>query len=141
MRPIDVNETNEQEIFDRLYRDALENSAKRSPDYVKGDKVRIAKQKTVFEKAYLPTYSEDIYVVRNVKKGRPHAYGLTDTQGEPIRGRFYKEELSRTKYDRKPALVIEEVLKTRKRRGGIHEYLVKYKGREGEDWITDADLL
>lgn len=142
MRPIDVGFHNATEVWNRVYGQAAEVE-KKKPKYEQGDKVRIAKQKTTFEKSYWPNYTDEVYEVEKVmaKKNEPHTYDLKTKEGIPIAGKFYTPELSRTKYDRDSKLVIEKILATRKRRG-LTEYLAKWKGRPEEQaaWITQADV-
>ena len=140
-RPIDVNESNAQEIWDRLYRHAPVTSM--ASKYDVGDKVRIAKQKKHFEKSYLPNYTQEVFEVEKViRKRRPKTTQLKNTEGNPIVGKFYDTELSRTKSDRDPKLVIDQVLQTRIRRV-IKEYLVRWRNKpvEHNTWITEADVI
>ena len=52
--------------------------------------------KAVFEKGYLPNWSEEIYEITEVKYTNPFTYNLKDMNGEPIAGSFYTEELQKT---------------------------------------------
>jgi len=143
LRPIDVNYSNAQKVRDNVYGEYLKEQKQRSlTKFQEGDKVRVAKQKTAFDKGYLPNYTDEVYEVNKVKQGKINAYDLKTTQGEEIQGKFYPQELSRTKYERNVKLTIEKVVKTRKR-GRITEYFVKWKNRPHEEncWITNSDLL
>ena len=65
----------------------------------------------------------------------PPTYGLTDYEGEKIRGKFYAEELQKVVKD---IFRIEKVLKTRKRLGKT-EYFVSWLGYPAKfnSWVTD----
>lgn len=145
MRPVDVNFKNEQEVWDKLYGGIFTGGLKKyaSTRYMKGDKVRIAREKTVFTKSYLPRFTEEVFEVEKARNTNPTTYDIRDKQGETIHGKYYNPELSRTKYNRDRKLKIEQVLKVRTRPGGIEEYLVKFKGqpeKETATWITAKDV-
>ena len=62
-----------------------------------GDLVRISKKKHVFEKGYLPNFTEEVFKIRKVISNHtPHRYELEDMAGEVIKGRFAPEELQKT---------------------------------------------
>ena len=106
-----------------------------------GETVRISKEKKAFDKGYLPQFSDDVYRIEKVIKSKPYTYKLKTMDDRDIEGQFYDQELSRTKFAREKHLVVEKILKTRKRRG-ISEYFVKWKGRPLQEasWISDHDL-
>ena len=58
-----------------------------------GDTVRISRTKGIFEKGYLPNWSEELFTIFEVKKSNPPTYNLKDTLGEVISGSVYNEEL------------------------------------------------
>lgn len=140
MRPIDVNLDNANELWERLYGNIKDNH--KDDAYEKGDQVRIAKQRTPFHKSYLPNYTDQVFEVGGLKAGSPHTYELKTKEGDPVTGRFYKHEMSRTQEHRETKLEIEKVLKTRKKRG-LTEYFVKWKDLPVEEasWITYADVV
>ena len=114
---------------------------KLQPKHEVGETVRISKEKKAFDKGYLPQFSDEVYVVDKVTNFHPTTYRLKTKDGRPIQGTFYPQELSRTKFERDHRLVVEDVLKTRKRRG-VTEYFVKWQNRPMEEatWISDHDL-
>jgi len=59
-----------------------------------GETVKISKYKTVFDKNYLPNYSEEFFKIKQVKIGRPIVYDLEDTKGEKLTRIYYEDELS-----------------------------------------------
>lgn len=158
LRPNDVNFSNATELINRLYApqlvqqtQSIRNNAMtdtKTPvvgTFREGDTVRIAKEKTIFEKSYLPNYTQKEFKIKTINSARrPVNYWLTNEDNQPIKGRFYGVELSRTKpnLSTEKRLIIEKVLKTRKRRGLV-EYYVKWKGlaEQESSWITAADIL
>jgi len=89
-----------------------------------GDSVRISRLKGIFEKGYLPNWSEEIFTVYQIKNTIPVTYILRDTSGEVIAGSFYNEELQKTKQE---VFRIEKVIR-KKKINGIEHGLVKWSG-------------
>ena len=61
-----------------------------------GDIVRISKYKNIFAKGYVPNWSEEIFVIKNVKNTVPWTYVISDLKGKDIVGTFYEKELQNT---------------------------------------------
>jgi len=66
------------------------------PKFKIGDKVRISRMKAIFEKGYLPNWTEELYVIDKVQKTIPPTYKLKDLLGEEIEGSFYEKELQKS---------------------------------------------
>ena len=47
-----------------------------------GDRVRISKYKNVFAKGYTPNWSEEIFVIKEIKNTVPWTYVINDLNGE-----------------------------------------------------------
>ena len=58
-----------------------------------GDKVRISLLKNTFEKGYTSNWSEQIYIIDDIKSSNVHYYYLKDLNGIRIDGMFYEQEL------------------------------------------------
>ena len=71
----------------------------KKPKFTVGQKVRISRIKGLFEKGYLPNWSEAIYIINKVKNTCPVTYILEDTKGDIIEGSFYEQELLKTKQE------------------------------------------
>lgn len=158
MKPIDVNFTNAEALLKKLYdpkepstmspqvKNQVPEKARRGrwkpAKYKAGDTVRVAKHKTIFEKSYLPNYTQAVYEIHKVKNGNPPTYILQDHNGTPIDGLFYEHEFSRAKEEKDDVLRVEKVLKERKRRG-VKELFVKFVGRPVEEaaWISEKDFI
>ena len=61
-----------------------------------GDYVRISKFENVFAKGYVPNWSEEVSVIKNVKNTVPLTYVISDLNGKKIVGTFYEKELQKT---------------------------------------------
>ncbi len=97
--PKDVNYQNQAEVYEaQLGKYRIRNAGKNrlQPDFkfAIGDRVRLAHKKDCFVKGYVPSYSEEIYVIRDRKAVFPQPlYKLNDSLANPITGRYYAEEL------------------------------------------------
>jgi hypothetical protein len=124
MKPIDVNKSNENQVWNNIYSSEKINSKK--PKLKKGDLVRINKYKRkLLDKGYLPSWTEEIFRVTEVHNTSPTTYSLVDWNNETIEGRFYEAELQ--KVIDKGEYRIEKVVKTRTSKGK-KEALVKWFG-------------
>ena len=103
-----------------------------------GDRVRISRWKAVFEKGYLPNWSEQLYIVDKVQKTIPVTYKLKDLLGEEIEGSFYEEELQKSHQE---DFRVEKVIK-KKKINGVDHALVKWSGynEKFNQWIPLEDL-
>lgn len=144
MKPVNVNERNEKQVWENLYsnkKNKRTNRAKIKFKFQVGDKVRISKTRMTFEKSYLPGWSEEIFKIISRQSSRPPTYRIKDLEDEDIQGRFYELELQ--KVEKKDDVYrIEKVLRKRKR-NDITEVLVKWQGwpNKFNSWIPEKDLL
>ena len=127
MKPIDVK--------DNTYTDFGKEINDNDPKFKVGDHVRISKYKNIFSKGYTPNWSEEVFVIKNIKNTVPWAYVIEDLNGEEIIGTFYEKELQ--KIDQQE-FRIEKVIKTK----GDKLY-VKWKGYDNSfnSWIDKKDLV
>ena len=94
------------------------------PKFKVGDKVRISRVKGLYEKGYLPNWSEALYTIDKVKKTNPYTYTVQDMNGEEVLGSFYTEELQQSTQE---VFRIEKVIR-KKIINGIQHGLVKWLG-------------
>ena len=92
MKPIEVNEENEFEVWKKLFGGAKDLKA---PEFKVGDSVRIHKYKSIFAKGYEPNFTSEVFKVKSVLTGDPNMYVLEDLEEEGIIGKFYEQELSK----------------------------------------------
>ena len=62
-----------------------------------GELVRISKYRNIFWKGYTPNWSEEVFVIIEVRNAVLWTYGISDLNGEEIGGAFYDEELQKSK--------------------------------------------
>ena len=67
----------------------------KKPKFKVDDYVRISKQKIIFAKGYTPNWSEEIFVIKEIKNTVPWTYVINDLNGEQIIGTFYEKELQK----------------------------------------------
>jgi len=140
MAPSQVSAENEQTVRDRLYGNT-ESVGEETFSFRVGDTVRIVMQRLPFIKGYEEgRWSRELFVVDRRISTKPVTYELVDMDGESIKGAFYEPELQKVrKPDEDELFVVEKVLRTRRRRDGTVEYLVKWAGYPNKfnQWITD----
>lgn len=134
MEPNKVTKKHENDILARLF---TSNSGKKSaavkrrlPKFRVGDTVRISKHKTLFEKGYLPNWTNEQFSVGRVYKRNVPMYELVDNDGNAIQGKFYEEELKKTAH---PGIyLVERIVKKKPK-----EVLVKWLGMPSSQnsWI------
>ena len=96
-----------------------------------GDRVRISLEKNIFEKGYETNWTQEIFVIYDIKYSNVPYYYLKDLNNEKLQGTFYQEELQKTKQD--DLYTIEKILKTDK-----DKIYVKWKGYDSSfnSWIN-----
>ena len=87
MKPIDVK--------DNTYINTDEKVNEKDPKFKVGDHVRISKYKSVFAKGYTPNWSEEVFVIKEVKNTVPGSHVINDLKGEEIIGTFYEKKPSK----------------------------------------------
>lgn len=136
MKPSEVSKQNEDEVARHLEVKSKENSRLK---FTATDNVRITKGLKVFRKGYEPSWTEEVFVVKEVHATDPPTYQLQDQAGEDIMGRFYENELQKVRMSK--VFKVETVLKRRKK-GGISESLVKWLGYPltMASWIPTSEI-
>ena len=107
----------------------------KDPKFKVGDHVRIYKCKSIFAKGYTPNWSEEIFVIKEIKNTVPWAYVVNDLNGEEIIGTFYEKELQKINQQE---CRIEKVIKNKG-----NKLYVKWKGYDNSfnSWIVKKDLI
>ncbi len=137
-RPVDVTSKNEKEVWNILYG---KNLGPANFKFDVGDNVRIAQQKHVFKKGYMPNFTEEIFTIAERVARHPPVYKVNDWNGETIVGIFYDWELVKVVKSADEIYRIEKILKTRRRKG-LTEHFVKWTGYPDKfnQWIKGPDL-
>ena len=76
------------EVTDDTYAEYNEISNKRDPKFKVGDNVRFSKYKNIFAKGYTPNWSEEVFIINEIKNKVPWTYAIRDLNGEEITGSF-----------------------------------------------------
>ena len=94
--------------------------------------------KNTFEKGYISNWSEQIYVIDDIKFSYVHYYFLKDLNGEKLNGSFYQEELLKTDMKEDDLYIIEKIIK----KVG-NTYLVKWKGYDNSfnSYVNKNDIV
>ena len=112
MKPIDIK--------DNAYIDFGKEVKDNDPKFKVDDRVRISKYKNIFAEGYTPNWSEEVFVIKEIKNAVPWTYVINDLNDEEIIGTFYEKELQKIDHQE---FRIEKVIK---RKGG--RLYVKWKG-------------
>ena len=100
MKPIDVKDN----TYINIDKEVNDNDPKSKVD----DHVRISKYKNIFAKGYTPNWSEEVFVIKEIKNTVPWTYAINGLNDEEIIGTIYEKELQ--KIDQQE-FRIEEVIK------------------------------
>ena len=72
------------------------HSHNRKPALKIGDTVRISKYKRkTFDKGYTPNWTEEVFIIDEIRPTTPITYCIKDLNGEDVKGTFYTEELQK----------------------------------------------
>ena len=82
MRPKDVSEKNEAEVWTTLFGHGLAESP--LPKFKVDDTVRISKYKSIFTKGYEANFTEELFKISKVIRGDPKVYELVDHERRQI---------------------------------------------------------
>ena len=87
MKPIDVKDN----IYINIDKEVNDND----PKFKVGDYVRISKYKNIFAKGYTLNWSEEVFVIKEIKNTVPWTYVIHDLNDEEIIGAFYEKDLQK----------------------------------------------
>lgn len=140
VKPIDVNSTNQEQIWQSLYNEDTPLPRQKSKFNI-GDRVRISKHSVTFKKGYLPNWSEEIFTISNRLSTYPPVYTINDESGSRIKGTWYEPELQRVRIINETYRV-EKILSTRKLNGKT-QYLVRWAGYPSsfDSYVNKADVI
>lgn len=137
--PASVNTNNEKDVWMTLYGN---QPTKKGYTFNVGDEVRISKLKKIFDKGYLPNWSEEIFTISKRIPRNPPVYRLKEFDGDELEGSFYEQELQRVNtLGDQQTYKIEQILKKRKN-GKKMEYFVKWLGYPDKynSWVSSSDI-
>jgi len=138
--PVNVNATNEQQVFTRLYGGPRKTT--NQPKLRIGQQVRLSLVKGIFAKPSSERkWTEEIFKIKRVRITDPIMYYLEDESGEEILGGFYEYELNPVIKDAGDLFDIEKVLKKKKNKDGQMMYFVKWRGYDNtyNSWVSNIE--
>lgn len=146
MKPSEVTKENEKQLWFRQYAEPMmkkkkplsQQKAKLKP----GDLVRITYIKQKFDREYNEHWTGELFrIIDVVWTNRIPMYRIKDFHNSEIKGYMYGEELQKVTMDENQPYKIEEILKTRTRKG-VKEVYVKwlYWDNSHNSWINAADM-
>ena len=99
---------------------------------------RISKIKGLFEKGYMPNWSEDHFHNKSRIPKRMPIFKLADDLVDYIQGQFYEQELQPIEENR---YLSETIIQKSKTQQGTQEFLVKWKGwpTKFNSWVKEED--
>ena len=103
-----------------------------------GDRVRLNKRFRSFKKGYLPGWTEEVFVVRQVVPSLGvTTYKVKELDDTPLQGTFYTRDLQKVTVDESSFFRVEKVLKRTK-----DKLYVKWKGYPAKynSWIHKNDV-
>ena len=100
MKPIDVKDN----AFINTDKEVNDKDAKSKVD----DHVRISKYTNIFAKGYTSNWSEEVFMIKEVKNTVPWTYVISDLNDEKITETFYEKELLKTNQEE---FRIEKIIK------------------------------
>ena len=108
---------------------------KKNPKFKVGEHVRISKYKNIFAKGYAPNWSEEIFIVSEIKNRVPWTYAISDLNGEEITRSFYEKALQKTN---QKEFGIEKILERKN-----DKLYVKWKGYSNSfnHWIDKKEII
>lgn len=122
MTPVEGSKKkNEEAVYFNLYGNMEQSSSK--PKFKIGDKVRISKYKRkTFDKGYTPNWTEELFIIDDIRNTNPVTYKIKDLNNEEIQGSFYEPELLKAKQE---VFRIDKIVRRDHKKG---QTLVKWKG-------------
>ena len=87
MKPIDVK--------DNTYIDFGKEVNDNGPKFKVSDNVKISKYKNILAKGYTLNWSEEVFVIKEIKNTVPWTYVIKDLNNEEIIRTFYENELQK----------------------------------------------
>ena len=83
------------DVKSNAYIDSSKEINNKDPKFKIDGVARISKYKNIFEKDYVPNWSEEVYLIKRVKNTCPWTYFISDPKGEEIFETFYEKQLQK----------------------------------------------
>ena len=133
--PDKVTMANSPDVWHTLYGN---KKRPKKPRLKVGDRVRLNKKFRTFKKGYLPGWTEEVFLVRSVRRGKVPTYKVKEWDGTLVQGTFYSEELQKVTVEDDDLFRIEKIVE---RKGD--KVLVRWKGWPGkyDTWLNKSAVL
>lgn len=142
--PAEIDTTNSDQVLKKLYPElwSANPQPRKKQAFDIGDSVRLATERTLFQKGYHITWTPEIFKIHEIVSRDPYVYRVADSKSEVIKGTFYKYELAKVK-NSDNVYLIEKVVSSRKVAGGKRQFLVKWLGFPNSEntYISEDDLI
>jgi len=141
IEPINVNSTNASKIWNRL-KSMRKTIGNKKPKFIVNESVRLNSLKSPFAKGYTGHWTDEIFFVDKVYyQFLPFMYRIRDNQGEPIKGRFYEQELQSVIAGFDKEYKIEKIVAKRVYKGE-KQVLIKWLGYpdSANTWEPERNL-
>lgn len=134
-KPSAITKRNEKKILKQAY-NRIKTVDLKNVKFKIGDRVRISKYRTAFEKGYTPNWTNEIFTISQVRFTNPITYLLKEDSGNKIEGAFYGLQLQKVMNDN--YYLIEKILREKNNKA-----LVKWLGFPDSynSWIDINDIL
>lgn len=141
MAPNEVTPANNEQVFKKLFPkyNGCQPPLPEKDELEPGISVRISKERGPFHKAYLATWSEEVFKVKDRLPRDPPVYHLETLTGEPVHGTFYKQELQPVQHT--GVYRIEKIIGYKFMPNGERKLNVKWQGFKEPGWINQRDLF
>ena len=127
LKPIDIYYKNKDVTIE------IKANNETKPKFNVGDRVRISyKRRPVFDKAYFPNWTWEIFTISKINNSSPITYKIKDYENNIIEGSFYENELQKTK-QKEDTYLIESII-DEKTMNKKKYYLVKWLGYKKPTW-------
>ena len=139
MAPAQVTKADESKLWHRVYGSYFSHA--HPTKFSSGDQIRISSAKTIFDKGYLPSWTKEVFKVKDVVHHPLRVYKITDQQGEDIEGSYYPQDVQSVVKTEQELYRVDKVLK-RRTLHGVKEALVKWIGYPAKfnRWIDTKEL-
>ena len=111
MTPVEGSKKINENRIKNIYN--LKKKTKKPGKFKIRDRIRLSLEKNIFEKSYETNWTEENFVIYDIKYSNVPYYYLKDLNDEKIKGSFYEQELQKTNFKKDDLYIIEKVLKTK----------------------------
>ena len=136
MTPVEASrKKNEHIVYRNIYPDSLKIKRPETPKFAVGDRVRISRNKAIFEKGYTTRWTEEVFKISKILNTDPITYKIEDLQGEEQPKAYYEKELQKTEQQ---VFRIEKILKEEDGKS-----YVKWEGYSDKfnSWVDNKDMI